>query len=269
MPKRINVLLIGGRGQIRSGLRIYLPKLDPEYLITSVDLPGAIDRASGTDAQRDFVDLNISTDSAALDSLMRGRDLVVYLARKSPLSEMNKMTDLVFQTVLAQSPVALLVAASSVHAVDQAYDFNSGAYALLADRKFDEIGCLPDPIPATLPACPDSDYGREKSYVEDWTKKMASPGHGAIAARWGGINAGNSMIEERGYFAVWCHQEDAARFVHACYTSHIRGTLRSGAHYFVISDNTYNIFDIETPRSEIGYRPIHDAEVFYGSCDHV
>ncbi len=24
------------------------------------------------------------------------------------------------------------------------------------------------------------------------------------------------------------------------------------------------IFDIETPRTEIGYEPVHDAEVFYG-----
>ena len=29
---------------------------------------------------------------------------------------------------------------------------------------------------------------------------------------------------------------------------------------FVISDNTYSIFDIETPRREIGYAPRHDAE---------
>ena len=41
------------------------------------------------------------------------------------------------------------------------------------------------------------------------------------------------------------------------------GTLPSGAHYFVISANTYNIFDIETPRSEVGYDPLHNAESFY------
>jgi hypothetical protein len=40
--------------------------------------------------------------------------------------------------------------------------------------------------------------------------------------------------------------------------------LRAGAHYYVISDNTYNIFDIETTKNEIGYEPIYDAESMYG-----
>ena len=90
-------------------------------------------------------------------------------------------------------------------------------------------------------------------------------GGGAVAARWGGINEHNAVVEvtERGYFSVWCHQEDAARFVHACYESYLNGSLPSGAHYFVISDNDYNIFDIETPRTEIGYQPVHNSEVFY------
>ena len=94
---------------------------------------------------------------------------------------------------------------------------------------------------------------------------MASEGHGAVAARWGGINEHNAVadIEERGYFSVWCHQEDSARFVHACYETYLNGTLPSGAHYFVISDNGYNIFDIETPMNEIGYVSVHDAETHY------
>ena len=37
-----------------------------------------------------------------------------------------------------------------------------------------------------------------------------------------------------GYFAVWCHQEDAARMVHACFRSRCAGHLPRGAHYFVI-----------------------------------
>ena len=43
----IDVLLLGGRGQIGSGLRIYLPRLDPGYRFTSVDLPGSPDKAAG------------------------------------------------------------------------------------------------------------------------------------------------------------------------------------------------------------------------------
>ena len=259
----INVLLIGGRGIIGSGLRNYLPTLDPNYGIVTVDLPGAVDLAGKQKGESEFVDLDINTDHKAFNSLVSGKDLVIYLARKNPLEEMNAMTDLVFDAVRRQSNPPLIVAASSVHAVDEAYNFIDGPLSILADRKFHEINEMPDPISAITPACPNNDYGQEKAYVEEWAKKMALNGFGAIAARWGGINERNKMTDERGYFTLWCHQEDAARFVHACYTSYVKGTLRNGAHYFVISNNTYNIFDIETPRREIGYEPVHNAEVFY------
>ena len=51
----IKVLIIGGRGNIGSGLRIYLPKLDHGYVITSVDLPGAIDLAAESGLKDKFV----------------------------------------------------------------------------------------------------------------------------------------------------------------------------------------------------------------------
>ena len=157
----------------------------------------------------------------------------------------------------------MVVASSSVHAVDGAYNFKKGVYLQVAKRLFDRIKEFPSLIPATAAPCPENQYGREKAHVESWVRKLADVGHGAVAARWGGINSLNKNRKERGYFAVWCHQEDAARFVHACYTSYKTGTLNSGAHYFVISDNTYNIFDIDTPKREIGYHPIHNAEIFY------
>ena len=130
----------------------------------------------------------------------------------------------------------MIVASSSVHAVDNAYRFfESGAYALIAERRFDAIREWPEPISAHLPACPINDYGHEKAYVEAWVKRAADQGCDALAVRWGGVNPGNTpIVEERGYFAVWCHQ-----------------------------DNTYNIFDIQTPKDEIGYLPRHDAETFY------
>ena len=122
----------------------------------------------------------------------------------------------------------------------------------------------PSPIPAHLPACPINDYGREKAYVESWVERAAGRGCGATAVRWGGVNPRNTpIVEERGYFAVWCHQQDAAAMVHAAYTAHLAGRLPAGRHYFVISDNTYNIFDIETPKEEIGYLPTHNAETFF------
>ena len=202
---------------------------------------------------------------------------------------MNKMTDLVFESVLALGGPGgtgdtggtggtggtgdpggtdrrpMIVGSSSVHAVDDAYRFfESGAYALIADRKFDAIENWPDPIPARLPACPINDYGREKAYVESWVERAAGRGCGATAVRWGGVNPGNTpIVEERGYFAVWCHQQDAAAMVHAAYTAHLVGRLPPGRHYFVISDNTYNIFDIQTPKEEIGYLPTHNAETFF------
>ena len=159
----------------------------------------------------------------------------------------------------------MIVGSSSVHAVDDAYRFfESGAYALIAERRFDSIQEWPDPISARLPACPINDYGHEKAYVEAWVERAASRGCGAVATRWGGVNPRNTPItEERGYFAVWCHQQDAAAMVHAAYTAHLAGKLPPARHYFVISDNTYNIFDLQTPKEEIGYAPRHDAETFF------
>ncbi|HJP27843.1 MAG TPA: hypothetical protein QF694_03425, partial [Dehalococcoidia bacterium] len=112
----INVLLIGGKGTIGAGLRTYLPQLDSDYRVTSVDLPGADDRAIDPDAHREFVELDASTDDAELRRALEGRDLVVYLARKDPLSEMNAMTDLVFKAVMDVCPNAVVVGSSSVHA---------------------------------------------------------------------------------------------------------------------------------------------------------
>jgi len=261
-----NVVLIGGRGNIGSGLRTYLPRLDPTYQIVSVDLPGAPDKATVPDAQREFVDLDITEHPDRLLELLDNRDLVIYLSRTRQLeatSQMNQMTDLVFKSILAQNSVPMVIGSSSIHAVDGAYSVDEGTLSILAERRFDDIDKWPERIPSTLPACPVNPYGQYKAHVEQWVQKMADQGHSAVAARWGGINAQNKMNKARGLFAFWCHQEDAARFVHACYTTHQNGTLPSGAHYFVVSDNTYNIFDIEISKREIGYNPIHNAEVFY------
>ncbi|MCY3735897.1 MAG: hypothetical protein OXG13_05815 [Gemmatimonadaceae bacterium] len=260
----IDVLLLGGRGQIGSGLRIYLPRLDPGYRFTSVDLPGSPDKAAGPVPRQEFVDLDIAAEPARVRELMAGRDLVVYLARHGPLAEMNTMTDHVFESVLAQEPVPMVIGASSVHACDGAYSVDEGPWSVWAERRFDELDPPPERVSSLIDACPTNDYGREKAHVEGWCRRLAALGHGAVAARWGGVNTANAMTAEKGYFALWCHQEDAARFVHACYTAWRAGTLRSGAHYFVVSDNGRNIFDIDLPRREIGYRPLHDAEEFYG-----
>ncbi|MBM3263768.1 MAG: hypothetical protein FJY97_10145 [candidate division Zixibacteria bacterium] len=265
MTMAFRTLLIGGRGNIGSGLRTYLPRLDPRYHILSIDLPGAPDLATEPDAQHIFIDLDIMAHPETFRSHLEGFDLIVYLARTRNYPLMRRMTDMVFQSILSLDRVPTVVASSSVHAVDDAYRFfGEGEYATLAERRFSEIKDWPQPIPATLPACPINDYGREKAHVEEWVQRMADLGHNAVAARWGGINARNTAITaERGYFAVWCHQEDAARFVHACYTAGRENRLKNGAHYFVISDNTHNIFDIATPRQEIGYEPLHNAETFY------
>ena len=260
----INTLLIGGRGTIGSGLRTYLPKLDPDYAITSVDLPGAENKATDPEAQSDFVELDVSGDPAGLRHLLQGRDLVVYLARTDPLTAMNAMSDLVFESVRDICPEALLIGSSSVHAVDKAYyPFDREPYASLAARRFDEVDPWPEPLSALMEACPNSDYGEEKAYVERWAQRFADEGRAAVAMRWGGINPRNGNASEIGYYTVWCHQEDAARLVDGCCKNHGAGTLRSGAHYFVISNNKYNIFDIETPRREVGYEPTHDSEIFF------
>ena len=259
-----NVLLIGGRGNIGSGLRTYMPRLDSDYRITSVDLPGSEDRARDPDAQRDFVDLDIREQPDELAALMADRDLVVYLARTGGLQEMNALTDQVFDAVLSQTSVPMMVASSSVHACDGAYSVHEGVWSVWAERRFAELDPPPERVSSSIDACPVDDYGREKQYTEQRCEKMAAAGHAAIAARWGGINAANEVnVAEKGYFALWCHQQDAAAFVHACYHSHAQGSLRSGAHYFVTSNNTYNIFDLELPQREIGYKPQFDAEDYY------
>ena len=180
---------------------------------------------------------------------------------------MNWMTDQVFEAVLSCPKPPMIIGSSSVHSVDGLYSFYDEGQTFfwtLAERNFDAIDTWPEKISAKVPAHAINDYGREKAYVEDWVKRMAEKGHSAIATRWGGINAKNSAVmEERGYFSVWCHQEDSARFVNSCLQASQSGVLRSGAHYYVISNNTHNIFDIATPGREIGYKPQHDAQQFY------
>ncbi len=197
MSSEYKALLIGGRGNIGAGLRTYLPRLDERYRIVSLDLPGAKDKATAADAQRELVDLDIAKDPTELREQMAGFDLVVYLARMGNLAQMNQMTDLVFEAVLAQPKPPMIVASSSVHAVDGLYSFyqEDSAYWTMADRDFAAIDPWPERIAATAPAHATNDYGREKEYVEQWCKRLAAEGHGAIAARWGGINEHNAVVE--------------------------------------------------------------------------
>ena len=194
----IDVLLLGGRGRIGSGLRMYLPRLDPAYRLTSVDLPGCEDQATEPVPRRDFVDLDIAAEPGRVRELMAGRDLVVYLARQGSLAEMNAMTDLVFKAVLAQDPVPMVIGASSVHACDGAYSVDEGPWSIWAERRFDELDPPPERVSSLIDACPTNDYGREKAHVEQWCERLAALGHGAVAARWGGINPANAMTAGEG-----------------------------------------------------------------------
>lgn len=261
----IDTLLIGGNGTIGSGLRTYLPQLDTSYRVTSVDLPGAEDKATDPDAHRYFIDLDVSADDAGLRQALEGRDLVVYLARKDPLGDMNAMTERVFRAVMDVCPEALMIGSSSVHATGGAYySLTHDPDGPIAARRFDEVDPWPEPLSVMTEPFPTGDYGIEKAYVEAWCHRLGAVGQDAVAARWGGINPENGKKDEISYYTVWCHQEDSARFVDACFKTSQVGKLRPSAHYYVISDNTYNIFDIETTRREIGYQPQHNAESLYG-----
>ena len=264
----ISTLLIGGKGTIGAGLRTYLPQLDAEYRVVSADLPGAPDAATDPSAHREFIELDASLDDAKLRSALEYRDLVIYLARKDPLSDMNAMTDRVFKAIMDVCPNAVVIGSSSVHATGTAYyGYTREENSPIANRRFKEVDPWPEPLSVMTEPCPNGDYGVEKAYVEAWCHRLGAQGQGAVAARWGGINSTNGKKDEISYFTVWCHQEDSARFVDACYKTARAGKLRPSAHYYVISDNTYNIFDIETTRREIGYKPQHDAESFYGGDD--
>lgn len=261
----IDALLIGGKGMIGAGLRTYLPKLDSEYSVTTADLPRAPDAATDPAAHSKFIELDASVDDAELRKALEGRDLVVYLARKDPLSEMNAMTDRVFKAIMDVCPNAVVIGSSSVHATGAAYyGYTREENSPIANRRFDEVDPWPEPLSVMTEPCPTGDYGVEKAYVEAWCHRLGAVGQSAVAARWGGINATNGKKDEISYFTVWCHQEDSARFVDACYKTARAGKLRPSAHYYVISNNTYNVFDIETTKREIGYDPQHDAESFYG-----
>ena len=262
----VDVLLIGGKGTIGSGLRTYLPKIDSDYKVSSVDLPNVRDKSKDPSADDFFIDVDVSSDESGLKRSLKGRDLIVYLARTDPLGAMNQMTDLVFNSILATCPEALVIGSSSVHATGGAYfPFTKEPYSTIAQRKFKNLKEWPKPLSVLTEPCPTGDYGLEKAYVESWCSRLGAIGKNAVAARWGGINENNGKKEEVAYFTVWCHQEDSARFVDACYKTFVKGKLRAGAHYYVISNNKYNIFDIETTRKEIGYKPHHDAESLYGN----
>ena len=143
----INVLLIGGKGIIGSGLRTYLPKLDAEYRVASADLPGAPDRATDPEAHREFIELDASTDDAALRKALAGRDLVVYLARKNQLSAMNAMTDLVFKAIRDVCPNAVVIGSSSVHVTGGAYyGYTREENSPIANRRFHEVDPWPEPL---------------------------------------------------------------------------------------------------------------------------
>lgn len=260
----IRVVLLGGKGTIGSGLRKFLPKINPNYRFTIVDNEQSIDKSDVVNSNEVFINLDISNEEEKLSEVLLNKDLIIYLARKDPLNEMNKMTDLVFKTVEKFNPNALIIGSSSVHATGGAYfPFLKEPYKTIASREFNKLETWPELLNANIEPCPTGDYGLEKAYVESWCQRFAVTNMNAIAARWGGINIDNKMIDEVAYFTVWCHQEDSAKFVDNCYKTFVDGKLRSGAHYYVISKNKYSIFDIETPKKEIGYNPIHDAEIFY------
>jgi hypothetical protein len=138
------VLVLGGLGAVGSGLRTYMPLVSSlRYEFTSVDLPNAEDKAplngAGGDLPCEKFYGDILREPELLTKLIPGHDIVVYLARRNDLEEMNAMTDLVFATCLAQPTPPFLLSASSIHAVDGAYSMDSGALSLISERRFEEV----------------------------------------------------------------------------------------------------------------------------------
>ena len=243
----MKVLVLGGLGTVGSGLRTYMPLVSSHnYEFTCVDLPFAEDKAPlnrvGTDLGSEKFYGDILLEPELLAKVLPGKDIVIYLARRNELEEMNAMTDQVFEACLAQPTPPFILCASSIHAVDGMYSVDEGELSLISERRFDELEEWPAYIPATTASVGMLPYTQEKRHAEEWCKKYAEAGNGCIAARWGGINPTNQVYwgpgTERGYFTLWCHQEDSARFVDSAYSTFLDGTLPSGAHYFVISKNT-------------------------------
>ena len=132
----IEVALLGGKGTIGSGLRKFLPKINPNYRFTIIDHEKSVDKSSFVNSNEVFVNLDISDESDKLSESILDKDLIIYLARKDPLLEMNKMTDLIFKTVEKINPKALIIGSSSVHATGGAYfPFIKEPYKTIASRK--------------------------------------------------------------------------------------------------------------------------------------
>ena len=150
----VRVLIIGGLGAVGSGIRSYLPQLDSRYRFTSIDLSGAPDRASLNDvdmtAHPPLLQIrgDISADPQLLeDALQQSQpQLVIYLARLprvEQLGDMNRMSDHVFECCLRQPKPPMIIAASSIHAIDGpgpgSYSLNDGDLAALAERRFEDL----------------------------------------------------------------------------------------------------------------------------------
>ena len=175
----IQVLVIGGLGTVGSGLRTYLPTLDSRYSFTSIDLPGSDDKAPengvGLELECDKYYGDVLHEPELLRTLVQGKHMVVYLARRKDLAEMNAMTDLVFETCLAQPQPPFVIGASSVHAIDGpgpgSYTVHSGVLSTLSDRRFEDIDVWPERIKSTTPSVGEKQYTVEKRHCEEWCQK--------------------------------------------------------------------------------------------------
>ena len=141
----VKVLVLGGLGTVGSGLRTYMPLVSSHnYEFTCVDLPFAEDKAPlnrvGTDLGSEKFYGDILLEPELLAKVLPGKDIVIYLARRNELEEMNAMTDQVFEACLAQPTPPFILCASSIHAVDGMYSVDEGELSLIAERRFDELG---------------------------------------------------------------------------------------------------------------------------------
>ena len=136
----IEVLLLGGKGTIGTGLRKFLPQLDSRYKFTIVDFNDSDEKLENIDPKETFIHFDISNDSEKLKQTLLNKDLIIYLARKDPLNKMNEMTDLVFSSIQEVCSKALVIGSSSVHATGGAYfPFSKKPYSIIAKREFNKI----------------------------------------------------------------------------------------------------------------------------------
>jgi len=187
------------------------------------------------------------TDTAFADDVTAGVDAIVHLAANpdpgatwEQLYRPNVQAVANLLTGAARNGVRRLVLASSAHAM--------GQYVAAGRQPI-------DPAWSPAPCCP---YGASKAFVEA-AARMHSYRYGvhAVCLR---LGATFEKPWNTSMLGAWLAPEDLQQLVLRSLAADVAFGIYHG-----ISANTRSVWDINNARTELGYAPVRDSEVFSGS----